>query len=224
MLKGLQCPFGQAVNAMGNGCELKVQVCEHGSRLNPAKDKCVPGPGKYVPFPLLIVCALLSLPVFVSYSKSRLTRVSSSLIALFSLMETVGLLVQTVLAYAMGVYATFALSLVALLFQYGCNLFFTMVYVKNVLSEDQAFKHWAAQYPGTQNAVVVTGTLVNFKVYRGIYCRLFSKPQFNSVFEDPEIFFKPFTMISVFSLLTTMVPLLTANIIGLVFLEYGYQV
>ena len=71
---------------------------------------------------------------------------------------------------------------------------------------------------------MVIGSVLNFKFYRVIYGRFFGKDHFNAVFDDPEIFFKPFTLISVFSLVTTMLPVFVANIIGLVFVDYGYQV
>jgi ABC-type sugar transport system permease subunit len=65
---------------------------------------------------------------------------------------------------------------------------------------------------------------LNFKFFRMLYGRFFGKDNFNAPFEDPDSFFKPFTFISVFSLISTMLPLLVGNIIGLVFIEYGYQV
>lgn len=72
--------------------------------------------------------------------------------------------------------------------------------------------------------MIVIGSIVNFKFFRVIYARFFGKDNFNAAFDDPEAFFKPFTLVSIFSLLTTMLPLIVANIIGLVFIEFGYQV
>jgi len=66
------------------------------------------------------------------------------------------------------------------------------------------------------------GSVVNFKLFRVIYGRFFGRDNFNASFEDPEHFFKPFTFISVFSLVTTMLPILVSCIIGLVFVEFGY--
>ena len=223
VIKGLRCPFGQAVNALGNGCELKVQVCENGFTLNVARDKCVPGPGSCVPFPMIITICVLSLPIWLSYYRTKQTRVSTNLIAVISFIESVGIFVQTIEAYNMGVYSTFALTLLSLLFTYGCNMFFCIIYLKQVAT-DQAFKYWAANYSMSQNAIIAFGSLVNFKMFRLSYGRFLAKDYFNAVFEDPEIFFKPFTFISVFSILTTMMPLLVANIIGLVFIDFGYQV
>lgn len=47
-----------------------------------------------------------------------------------SLVETIGILMLIGLAYEMGVYSTFGLALVALIFLYGSNLFFTIVFLK----------------------------------------------------------------------------------------------
>ena len=70
---------------------------------------------------------------------------------------------------------------------------------------------------------MIVGTIFNFKFYRTIYGRFFGMEKFNASFEDPQHFFRPFTFISIFSILTTMLPLLVGNIIGLVFISYGYE-
>lgn len=72
--------------------------------------------------------------------------------------------------------------------------------------------------------ILALGGLVNFKLFRLIYGRLFARPHFHAAFDDPTAFFRPFTLISVFSLVTTMLPVLVASIAGLVFIDYGYQV
>lgn len=133
-----------------------------------------------------------------------------------SLVETIGILMQLILSYQMGVYSTFALTLLSALFLYGSNLFFTAVLLRNV-SMDSAFKYWSMSYQYTYGTIITLGSIANFKVYRVIYGRLFNLDNFNAAFDNPEHFFKPFTFISVFSLVTTMLPLLVANIVGLVF-------
>ena len=98
--------------------------------LNQGKDRCIPVPGKYLPFPLLIACGCLSLMVIVSYVRKRETQVVSNLIAVWSLIETVGIFVEIILGYLMGIYSAFGLSLVSGLFLIGCNLFFCIIYDK----------------------------------------------------------------------------------------------
>ncbi len=138
-----------------------------------------------------------------------------------SLIETIGILWQLILAYEMGVYSTFSLTLLAALFLYGSNLFFAAVFLKTITT-DQAFKYWSLTYRSTYSTVVLLGSVVNFKVYRVIYGRFFNLDHFNAAFDEPETFFKPFTFVSVFSLVTTMLPMLVANIVGLVFIEFEY--
>ena len=53
---------------------------------------------------------------------------------------------------------------------------------------------------------------------------MFGLDHFNATFEDKNSFFKPFTFISIFYIITTVLPLLVANIFGLVFIEWGYQI
>ena len=63
---------------------------------------------------------------------------------------------------------------------------------------------------------------MNFKLFRLIYGRLFGKDTFNAAFDDPQAFFKPFTLTSVFGIITSVLPVLVGSICGLIFLEYGY--
>ncbi|CDW75779.1 UNKNOWN [Stylonychia lemnae] len=223
VINGLRCPFGQEVNPLGTSCILKAQICENGFKLNIAKDKCIPAHGYFAPFPLCFSCLFLSMIVILSWIKYRNTLVISNIIAIVSLVETIGILMLIILSYQIGVYSTFGLALVALLFLYGSNLFFAVVFMKQI-HQDSAFKYWGITYKITNNVVVILGSVINFKVYRVIYARFFGRDNFNASFEDPEHFFKPFTFISVFSVVTTMLPILVACIIGLVFVEFGYQV
>ena len=126
------------------------------------------------------------------------------------------------LTYEMGVYSSFALSLIGLIFLYGSNAFFALVFLKQVSGGDSAFKYWGLTYTNTQNATVALGSMLNFKLYRIIYGKLFGRDQFNAAFDEPEHFFKPFTFVSVFSLVTTMIPILIACIIGFAYIEFGY--
>lgn len=67
------------------------------------------------------------------------------------------------------------------------------------------------------------GVGLNFKLFRLLYGHLFGLDHFNAAFDDPQVFFKPLTLATVFALITSVVPLLVANICGLIFIEFGYQ-
>jgi len=58
VLTGLICKFGYGYNAAGDGCILKVQVCEGSTILNYDNTACVPVPGFLLPFPLTIIALI----------------------------------------------------------------------------------------------------------------------------------------------------------------------
>ena len=137
-----------------------------------------------MPFPLLISCALIIIIVSSSWFKYRTTLIPTNLIAGFSIVESIGIFVQLILAYQMGVYSTFSLTLIAALFLYGSNLFFGIVFLKQV-KHDNAFKHWTLIFVYTHKSVFILGTIINFKFFRVIYGRLFDKDRFNAAFDEP---------------------------------------
>ena len=67
---------------------------------------------------------------------------ASNLIAVWSFIETIGILVEIILGYLMGIFSAFGLNLVGGLFLIGCNLFFCIVYEKQVTA-DMSFKYWS---------------------------------------------------------------------------------
>ncbi len=160
--------------------------------------------------------------VLLSYAKHKETLIVTNVIALVSVVESIGILAQIGLSFQMGIFSTFGLSMVSGVFLYGSNAFFTLVYMKQV-GADLALKYWNTRYKPTNNLIKIAGGLCNFKVYRLIYGKLFGKDRFNAAFDDPQVFFKPFTLISVFAIITSVLPILVGNICGLIFIEYGYQ-
>jgi hypothetical protein len=56
-----------------------------------------------------------------------------------------------------------------------------------------------------------------------IYGRLFARDDFNAAFDDPQAFFKPFTLTSIFGIITSTLPVMVGSICGLIFLDFGYQ-
>ena len=132
VVKGLRCPFGHVVNPSGSGCILAAKVCDGDFQLNASKDRCIPLPGKYIPYPLLIASGFLLVVIIGSKIISKKTQIVTNLIASLSFVETIGLLAQLVLSYQMGIFSTFGLSLLAAFFLHGTNLFFCLVFSKQV--------------------------------------------------------------------------------------------
>lgn len=60
----------------------------------------------------------------------------TNIVCAISIFETIGLLMLVSMTYEMGVYSAFGLSLVALIFLYGSNVFFAVVFVKQVTTGD----------------------------------------------------------------------------------------
>ena len=84
---------------MGDGCLLVAQICEEGYVLNVNKDKCIPVPGKYAPFPLIFACIFLTILAYISRLKESSTLIVSTIVAFISLIETVGILTLIIHAY-----------------------------------------------------------------------------------------------------------------------------
>ena len=124
-----------------------------------------------------------------------------------------------------GIFSTFSLTLVAGCFLYGANLFFMVVFRGQVYkgAGDGAFKYWARNHKRWVKLWTYLGGALNFKLMRGLYCSWLGFEQFSPSFDDPQVFFRPFTLISTFSILTTMVPLLVGCLCGIIFMDFGYQ-
>ena len=84
----------------------------------------------------------------------------------------------------MGIFSTFGLTLVGAFFLYGSNLFFCMIFLKQV-TQDLAFKYWSQNYHRTYKWILILGALSNFKLFRLIYGQLLGKEQFNAAFDEP---------------------------------------
>jgi hypothetical protein len=73
VVKGLRCPFGHIVNPSGTGCILSAKVCDGDFQLNLSRDRCIPSPGNYIPFPLLIASGFMLVIILGSWIISRKT-------------------------------------------------------------------------------------------------------------------------------------------------------
>ena len=67
--------------------------------MNPDKNKCIPEPGNYIPFPLTYACVFLCLIVLASWIKHRQTILVTNFIIAISFIETIGIIVEVILAY-----------------------------------------------------------------------------------------------------------------------------
>lgn len=64
--------------------------------------------------------------------------------------------------------------------------------------------------------------ILNFKMYRLLYCRLFGRDEFNAPFNEPNLFYRPFNLTSLFAIITVTLPVLVSSVIGLIYVRWGY--
>jgi len=64
---------------------------------------------------------------------------------------------------------------------------------------------------------------LSFKFYRLLFTRLFGREEFNAPLDDPFIFYRPFNLASLFNLLVVKLPLYIACIVGIIYVNWGYQ-
>ena len=141
VLTGFYCRLGYEMNAAGDACFLKAQICEGSDVLNYDKTKCIPKPEILVPFPLTILAIIGAVVIVWDKCKNRESRFYANMICMLSVLETVGLLFLVGLSAEYGIRPSFSLSFCALVFLYGLNLFFFVIYLKQ-LKLDSAFKYW----------------------------------------------------------------------------------
>lgn len=211
------------MNQKGNGCLLSAQVCEGNDILNYDKTKCIPIPGLLIPFPLTIM-TLIGLVVFVKDKlKNPESRLVTNLIALLSILETIGLIFVVVLSNSYGIKPTFMLSTVALVFTYGFNLFFSLVYLRQ-LKQDPSFKYWELEYERSSLFIVSMGLFGNFKFFRMFYSKFKGKREYDAAFTDDSIFYRTVVFTSIFFFITGTLPTMVACIFAFLHIGFGYQV
>lgn len=142
VLVGLICPEGFHVNAQGEGCVPNEFECKEGYEINERNTACIPVPGTPIPFPFLFMAFCMSLVVAYSkFKEGSQTKVCTSLIFLFGLMELPIYFLMTLLAYRLEKYQTTLLSGISLLMLLFSNILFLVLYATFTL-DDKVFSEW----------------------------------------------------------------------------------
>ena len=222
VLTGFFCPFGYIENETKDGCMLDAQVCEGNDILNYDKTKCIPEPGLLIPFPMVIAAIVCAFYLIKDKKKNPNSRFFASFISVLGLLESFGLVFLVILSKLYGIRPSYSLSLCALLFLIGLNLFFGIVYVKQ-LKSDSAFKYWEQEFEKSTFYIVCLGVCANCKTFRLFYCRYQDRKDFNAVFSDEGPFYQTLVFTSIFYFLTGSLPIMVASIFGLVYIRFGYQ-
>ena len=138
--------------------------------MNYDKTKCIPQPGLLIPFPLLILALIGAIVIILDKRKHPSSRFFPNMICILSVLETIGLISLVSLSGQYGIRPTYSLAACALMFLYGMNLFFSLVYFKQIKT-DIVFKYWEQEYQMSSLYIVATGSLGNFKFFRMFYSR-----------------------------------------------------
>lgn len=174
-----------------------------------------------LPFPLLILAVLGTVVIVKDKRDHSQARFYPNMITLLSILETIGIIGIVALSNDYGIYPSYSLSLCALLFLYGMNVFFAIVYQKTI-KLDSAFKYWEQEFETTTMGIFCVGFLINFKVYRMFYSRFWDRKDFNAVFTDELIFYRTLVFTTCFFIVTGSVPIIIACIFGLSYISFGY--
>lgn len=115
-----------------------------------------------------------------------------------------------------------ALICFALAIHYGINFFFLLVFTKTIRN-DKAFSYWCEYNKKTTNWITVIGTIINFKMYRLFFSRLFGREEFNAPMESQMNFYSPFNLASLLNLLLVKLVLVFACVFTCYYISWGYQ-
>lgn len=141
---------------------------------------------------------------------------------MLSVLETVGLICLVGLSSEYGIRPSYSLSACALMFLYGMNLFFALVYFKQIKT-DIVFKYWELEYQMSSLYVVSIGSLCNFKFFRMFYSRYHDLKNYNAPFQDEQTYYRTLVFTSAFFVITGTVPIIVASCFGLWYIRFGYQ-
>lgn len=104
------------------------------------------------------------------------------------------------------------------------NIAFYVIYKKDILSKDSAFTKWLRMYPKTMKYLPIIALVVNFKAIKLLYSGFFGLESCMASFEDPvKNFYKPLKMITYFSFIFVYAPILVADILIFMQVQWGYQ-
>ena len=221
-IPGIRCPFGYELIPTGNACALKAQVCIEPNKLNYDKTTCVPGSDSFIPFPMLAFCALTTIVVAIGNCKNKESRFIANLIVFWSIIEFLGMCIVLYLAVRFGIAPVVYMFLVAIMFTIATNLFFFVVFQKQVMN-DQTFRHWANYNKCVVQTISILGLVFNFKVYRLLYSKFCGARRFDAPFADPYKFFTPLNIASFLNLFLVMLLCIVGCLFGIYYLAWGYQ-
>ena len=103
------------------------------------------------------------------------------------------------------------------------NTAFLMFYCCKLQYQDVPFIYWRQQYSCSVVLLVVLSALINFKLFRLVYGRLFGLPCLSALIDQYASFFKPVIAFSMVSLITFTAPVCVLGSIIIYELTWGTE-
>ena len=107
--------------------------------------------------------------------------------------------------------------------QVTANIVFYLIYKKEIV-HDPTFSKWCRMYPKTERYISLLALLVNFKSIKLLYSGFYGLESCLAQFEDPlRNFFRPMRMLTYFSFIFVYLPIIAADVLIFMQVEWGYQ-
>jgi hypothetical protein len=130
-----------------------------------------------------------------------------------------------ILAYS-GYYefwGAFVTSFVAVVMLMTANIYFYILYKREVLKDD-VFLKWQRSFPRASKYIPMICLFVNFKAIRLFYSGFYGLESCLASFEDPTSnLFKPLRMVTYFNYIFVYVPIFIADLVIFAQVHWGYQ-
>ncbi|CDW73754.1 UNKNOWN [Stylonychia lemnae] len=224
--EGYVCPYGYEFNNFGE-CELVLQICREGYKLNSDKTKCIPVPGAYIPLIFLIAIAIWTGFVIYKYRKTHAPiDIITMLLTFYTFVQTVSYITMLGLAFELDYVMVKGVHMMAFISMYLANAIFGLVFHLKYRKEDPAFVHWYSENKKWYNIYKYTIFIFNFKSIRGIYSQLFPpRTYFNAGFSDRyKNLIKPLFLVTVFNYVIQVMPVIAMDIYNFIYIPWGYQI
>ena len=118
----------------------------------------------------------------------------------------------------------FILSGGALIMLVVINISFYLVYKREICS-DPTFLKWTRLYPKTEKYISLMVIIVNFKSVKLLYSGFYGQESCLAHFEDPaKNFVKPLRYATYLSFLFVYIPIIAADVVIFLQVEWGYQI
>ncbi len=157
------------------------------------------------------------------YYKDRRTIIITNLIVLIGAVEFISYFAQTFFGNYYKATNYTLISGFAALCYLVLNIVFFVYYKMSIIKNDSGFKDWREHNLSTCRWMSFISCVFSFKIMRLLYSKLYGFNNFAAQFANHQTLIKPLTSFTILHILLCYVPIITADIIGLIELEWGTQ-